>query len=533
MHYTIINLTRFGDLLQTACTVSALKKSGCHSISLICLQQFADAAAFIPHLDHVKAFSGAKLLKNLSANTFFHWTQAYQELMLWISKYCEEYQSECIINLTPTLKTRLFTKLLSLHCSQKNNMPIQEVGFCVNEYGFNRNSNIWTSYTQAVTRYRGGSPYNLIDEFRSMLDLEPEVYRLNKPNETLCKQSKLLLTDFSRQYPNAKGFVGFQLGASSNMRQWSIERFAELASLVWTKLEHIPILLGSREETALGAKFSELAAVPHFNYIGKSNLQELGAMLCNLTALVSNDTGTLHLATGLGIPVVGIYLATAQVWDTGPYGAGQICLEPQLDCHPCNFNTICPNSHVCQKSIAAQTVFEALCTRLGKKTIYSMEGNARIWQGFFQEDGFINYKALHKDNSLRTLWMQCQRLFYKNLLSKIQTGKQEKYSLCTENGIMLAPVLMEMEKLQAYLLLVREQAVLLQKMPILKNQEKFLVSTRRLSEFLHQTEFFIPLSMLFEQLLQDNAQNMETIIHFFDTLKEELSAFREFLSFQR
>lgn len=530
MHYTIINLTRFGDLLQTACTVSALKKSGCHSISLICLQQFADAAAFIPRLDHVKAFSGAKLLKNLSANSFSQWTQAFQDLKTWTEEYLNEYGTECIINLTPTIKTRLFTKLLSQLSTLRNGSPVQEIGFCVNEYGFSRNSNIWTSYTQAVTQNRSGSPYNLIDEFRSMLGLAPEVYQLNKPSPELCAQSKQLLTEFSRHCPNINGFVGFQLGASSSMRQWSIERFAELAALLWEKRRYIPVLLGSKEEIPLGENFSELTTVPHFNYIGKSSLQELGAMLCNLTALVSNDTGTLHLATGLGVPVVGIYLATAQVWDTGPYGANQICLEPQLACHPCNFNTPCPNSHICQKSISAQTVFEALCIRLGEKISPCKEGTARIWQGCFQEDGFINYKPLHNDSSLRTVWMQCQRLFYKNLLFKIQTGQQEKYPSNLTVAALPSPVLSEMEKLQTYLLLVREQAVLLQKMPSLKTQEKFLVSTRRLSEFLRQTKFFIPLSLLFEQLLQDNAQDMESIIHFFDTLKEELSVFAEFLS---
>lgn len=35
--------------------------------------------------------------------------------------------------------------------------------------------------------------------------------------------------------------------------------------------------------------------------------------------LITNDTGTMHLAAGLNLPILAIFLATAQPWDTGPY----------------------------------------------------------------------------------------------------------------------------------------------------------------------------------------------------------------------
>jgi hypothetical protein len=79
-------------------------------------------------------------------------------------------------------------------------------------------------------------------------------------------------------------------------------------------------------------------------------------------------------------------------------------------------------------------------------------------------------------------------------------------------------------------LLAREQAVLFSKFPEQKNQEKFLASTQRVKIFLRQSQFFIPLSLLYEQLLQDNAQSMEEIIHFFDILKNELMQFARFLN---
>ncbi len=528
MHYTIINLTRFGDLLQTACTISALKKSGNHKISLICLHQFKEVAKFIPYLDHVYDFSGASLLTNLHIGDFSHWVESYQEVKEWVKNYHREFQPDCIINLTPTIKTRLLTKLLS----QKKN-TIREIGFCVNDYGFIYNTNVWTSYTQAVTQFRGGSPYNLIDEFRSMLGLAPEQYQLNKPNKKACANAKQLLNIFSATLPAVRGFIGFQLGASNAVRQWDIENFARLAERIWEKKNYVAILFGTKQEQALVEKFSQKIApyTPYYDYCGKSTLEELGAMLCQVRALVSNDTGTLHLATGLHVPVIGIYLATAQVWDTGPYGDKQVCLEPNIDCHPCNFNTSCKNNYRCQKQISADTVFSALCYRLGEDTPdFSTETAARIWEGYFQKDGFINYKPLHQEDNIRSVWMQCQRVFYKNLLNTLQKNTQSSYTELSIKTEALLPAKQEIEKLQAFVLLAREQAVLFSKFPEQKNQEKFLASTQRVKIFLRQSQFFIPLSLLYEQLLQDNAQSMEEIIHFFDILKNELMQFARFLN---
>lgn len=114
------------------------------------------------------------------------------------------------------------------------------------------------------------------------------------------------------------------------------------------------------------------------------------------------------------------------------------------------------------------------------------------------------------------------KTFYKNLLNKLQNGSENTYpDLCIDNQKLL-PAKLEIEKLQAFVLLAREQAFLFSKMPVQKNQEKFLASTQRVKIFLKQSQFLIPLSLLFEQLLQDNAQSMEEIIHFFDIFKRRI-----------
>ena len=63
----------------------------------------------------------------------------------------------------------------------------------------------------------------------------------------------------------------------------------------------------------------------HFigHHIAPLNLPAvLAAVLRQSRLIVTNDTGTMHLAAGLGVPVLALFLATAQPWDTGPYREG-------------------------------------------------------------------------------------------------------------------------------------------------------------------------------------------------------------------
>lgn len=139
-------------------------------------------------------------------------------------------------------------------------------------------------------------------------------------------------------------FVGFQLGASAVVRQWPTEAFARLGELLWEKHRAVPVLLGSPGEVALAEAYRRAGRAPCLDLVGRTDLVELAAVLTKLRLLVSNDTGTLHLAAGLDVPAVAIFLATAQPCDTGPYRPGCLCLEPDMPCHPCPFGAVCERS---------------------------------------------------------------------------------------------------------------------------------------------------------------------------------------------
>ena len=121
--------------------------------------------------------------------------------------------------------------------------------------------------------------------------------------------------------------VCFQLGASEESKRWSEMHFAGLARLVKEKLQAKVMLVGVKEEEVLGKIFEQYApdiAIPLF---GKTSVPQLAALLKRANLLVTNDTGTMHIAAAVDCPVVLVSVGYVHFRETGPYGVGHCAIE--------------------------------------------------------------------------------------------------------------------------------------------------------------------------------------------------------------
>ena len=100
------------------------------------------------------------------------------------------------------------------------------------------------------------------------------------------------------------------------------------------------------------------------NLAGRLSLKELAGILSGAAAVVSVDTGPMHLAAALGRPVVALFGPTAP-WRTGPFGEGHRILRADLPCSPC-FRRRCPAPR-CMQEVSCGEVFKALQVLAGKK----------------------------------------------------------------------------------------------------------------------------------------------------------------------
>lgn len=164
-------------------------------------------------------------------------------------------------------------------------------------------------------------------------------------------------------------FPGAEFGPS---KRWPWRRFAELARQLRRRLPgaRILIVVGPKE-TWLGVRVHEESGKVHPLVGPDLDLGSLAKLLANLDALVTNDSGPMHLAAAVGVPCVALFGPT-DPRRTAPAGTGHRVLYTDRWCSPC-FKRRCPLvRHRCLKDLGVVRVLKetlaALEYRLGHET---------------------------------------------------------------------------------------------------------------------------------------------------------------------
>jgi len=147
-------------------------------------------------------------------------------------------------------------------------------------------------------------------------------------------------------------------------KRWLPERFAEAVAKVSAQLSAQWILFGTKNDTAIGDQIAAAIGDRCVNRIGQTTLDQLIDELRQCRLLLTNDTGTMHLAALLGVPVVAIFGSTEPRL-TGPLGNRHIILRHHVECSPC-FLRKCPIDFRCMKAVTADEVARAALSLLAK-----------------------------------------------------------------------------------------------------------------------------------------------------------------------
>jgi len=146
-------------------------------------------------------------------------------------------------------------------------------------------------------------------------------------------------------------------------KQWPSSHFAALADRL-ADAGYATWIIGSPKEAPLGETIAALAAARNHaatpvNLAGRTTLTEALDLLSIATAVVTNDSGLMHVAAALGRPLVALYGSTTPDM-TPPLGARVRILERTLACRPC-FKRTCPLGHLdCLNLIPAGEVADAV-----------------------------------------------------------------------------------------------------------------------------------------------------------------------------
>jgi heptosyltransferase-2 len=151
--------------------------------------------------------------------------------------------------------------------------------------------------------------------------------------------------------------IAFASGAAyGSAKCWEPERYAALADQLIDAFDADVILFGAAQETETAARIVAPMRRRACNLLGASPIGELPALLSNCDLFIGNDSGAMHVAGAVGIPVIGIFGPTDPE-ATRPLTSSFTLIREPVECSPC-FLRKCPIDHRCMTRISVERVFE-------------------------------------------------------------------------------------------------------------------------------------------------------------------------------
>ena len=152
-------------------------------------------------------------------------------------------------------------------------------------------------------------------------------------------------------------------GAAHATKRWPIEHWRTLIARLLTHGVRL-VVVGGPEDVPLASHLAGLAPGQVLTAAGEFGLLETAALLRRASALVSGDTGVMHMATAVGTPVVALFGPTVQAFGFFPYTTRARVVELALDCRPCSSKggPECPlGHHRCLHDLSPELVYQTLC----------------------------------------------------------------------------------------------------------------------------------------------------------------------------
>jgi heptosyltransferase II len=145
-------------------------------------------------------------------------------------------------------------------------------------------------------------------------------------------------------------------------KQWPADRFRKTMELVSREIARSWVIVGTQSDGRIAAEILEGFQGNAEDLTGKSSLSELIERLTKLRVLLTNDTGTMHLADGFGVPLVAVFGSTEPRL-TGPRSPSSIVLRHQVECSPC-FLRECPLDFRCMRAVSPEEAAKAILALL-------------------------------------------------------------------------------------------------------------------------------------------------------------------------
>jgi heptosyltransferase II len=176
-----------------------------------------------------------------------------------------------------------------------------------------------------------------------------------------CAERALLAAGARPGVPRVAIGAGASYGSA---KCWPPDRFAQALAQFSSQKDVDVILFGTPSEAQVSAAIAAGAGRPVIELSGKTAIAELPALLSRCHLFLGNDSGAMHVAAAVGLPVVAIF------GPTDPHGTAPVTprctiVQQQPYCSPC-FLRRCPTDHRCMTAVTVPMVESALSLRFAE-----------------------------------------------------------------------------------------------------------------------------------------------------------------------
>lgn len=138
---------------------------------------------------------------------------------------------------------------------------------------------------------------------------------------------------------------------------WPPERYAALADRVIADFDADVILFGTAAEAEVARRITAVMRHRCVTLVGETSIGDLPALLASCHLFIGNDSGAMHVAAAVGLPVIGIFGPTDPA-GTAPVTPRFTLVRHPVSCSPC-FLRDCPVDHRCMTRIEVDAVYAA------------------------------------------------------------------------------------------------------------------------------------------------------------------------------
>jgi heptosyltransferase II len=189
---------------------------------------------------------------------------------------------------------------------------------------------------------------------RSSVDFDRCEPRLDSPSDTT--RGLELLERFGINAE--RGILAINPGATnSTAKRWPAERFASTADKFSDAYGFQTVIIGTAGDKPVALQVAESMRAQPTVIAGETSIADLKALLRCVRLVISNDTGTSHVAAALGVPTVVVFGPTEHV-ATRPLSDRAIVVRHDVECSPCMLRE-CPIDHRCMMRVEVNDVYTA------------------------------------------------------------------------------------------------------------------------------------------------------------------------------